>query len=266
MNGRQNLGGQSSVGPARVQGQEIGYNLGKSALGVFEKFAADENIIGAANVIDSESAAATMRDDQFLESIAGAGASGQKLPTGRCAESGFGHENAMMMTLLNCHSVKNIVAGLAHKNAQIIIRQHRVADDIMVEAQVQGNAGREIIVQIEMGEMAVFGGVAGEPVKLAVERRKILHRKPPSPGRAYQAAGAAMRANDMIHLRPIRAPHHDAVVVNSAAIGEKSPYFLFLMRSIAIDKQVRKLDALNRVVGGGFQRAQDHDRTIGVIG
>ena len=181
MNGRQNLGGQSPVSPASMKGQEIGYNLGKSALGVFQKFAADENIIGATNVIDSESAAATMRDDQFLESIAGACASGQKLPSRRSAEAGFGHENAVMIALFNRDPVKNIVAGLAHKNAEVIIVQHRVADDIMVEAQVQGNAGREIIVQIEMGEMAVFGGVAGETIKLVVEGRIVLHGEPPSP-------------------------------------------------------------------------------------
>ena len=75
-----------------------------------------------------------------------------------------------------------------------------------------------------------------------------------------------MAANDMIHLSPIRAPHHDAIVVNSAAVGKKSPYFLFLMRSIAVDKQVRKLDARGRSLGGGLQRAQDYYRTIGVIG
>jgi hypothetical protein len=78
-------------------------------------------------------------------------------------DSGFGHENAVMMALFDRHPFKNVVARLPHENAQIIARQDRVLDHIMVEIQVQRNGGREVVVQIQVAEMALFGQIAGQP-------------------------------------------------------------------------------------------------------
>lgn len=98
-------------------------------------------IMIAAGVIDQEGFAAAMGDQQFVKNVSCAFGSRAELPARRRPHGGFSHKNAMVAALLDSHPVKNVVARLPHENTQIIAREDRVLDHIMVEIQVQRNAG-----------------------------------------------------------------------------------------------------------------------------
>ena len=56
------------------------------------------------------------------------------------------------MAVANGDIVKLIVAAGAHENAEIVGGQNGIADDVVVEGQVERNARAGIVVQIEFGK------------------------------------------------------------------------------------------------------------------
>ena len=92
-----------------------------------------------------------------------------------------------MTTVTDGDIEKLIVAARTHEDSQVVRGQNGIADDIVVECQIERNAGTGIVVQIKLGEPAVLSLITGQAVKLVVERRKIPHRQPPHNVRGDQA-------------------------------------------------------------------------------
>src|SRR5580693_7480689 len=99
-------------------------------------------------------------------------------------------------------------------------------DHIMVETQVQGNAGRKVVVQIELAEVAFLSVVACQPVELVIERLIIPHRQAPRLSRGDQSTGATMAAHDVLDRRLSSAPNTHAVVIDPQAAWEEAPKLL----------------------------------------
>ena len=153
----------------------------------------------------------------------------------------------MTAAFLDRDSGKNVIARLPHENAKIIVRQDSVADDVVVEVKVQRDAGRQIVVQIKEGELAVLSVITSQAVKLIVESRIILDCQPPRARRDDQAAGTTVAANHVLDLRVISAPDINAVVINSRALREELPKLLRLVFSVAVYAKVGQADPLTGV-------------------
>jgi hypothetical protein len=134
----------------------------------------------------------------------------------------------------------------------------------MIELQVQLDSRREVVVQVQLAEMAVLGPVTGQPVKLIVVSREIPHGQTPRPRGGYQTAGAAMAADGMLGNGVIDVPDNNAIVVQGGAIGKQSPKFLLQMRAVAVHEQIAKMQAVCRPFGFVRRSAQD-DGAIGVV-
>ena len=79
----------------------------------------------------------------------------------------LGHENAVVTAFLNGQPFKDIVLGLPHENAQVVAANNRIMNHIVVEIQVQRNALRKIIVQIDATYIAVFREISSHSVKFS---------------------------------------------------------------------------------------------------
>ena len=104
---------------------------------------------------------------------------GSRLPAPQGLPLGMRHEDAVVMAVLNGNIVKLIVAARAHENAKVVGDQHGVADDIVVESQIERYAGAGIIMEVKLGKQAILRVVTGQAVELVVKRRQILHGQPP---------------------------------------------------------------------------------------
>ena len=80
---------------------------------------------------------AALGDQNVVEMISGAFAPGARLPPGLCFREGLGHEDAVVAAFLNGQRLEQIVARLAHEDAEIIAGQDGIVDHVVIEIEVQ---------------------------------------------------------------------------------------------------------------------------------
>src|SRR5208283_2402052 len=174
------------------------------ALGVVQKLAAVNDVVGAGVVVDLEGPAAALDHEQVVENIAGALGAVVKPPAGGGGFARLRHENAVVPAAANRHVFKHIVARIPHENARVVAGENRAVNDIMGETQVERDSRRQVVVQVQAAEMAVLGPVTGQAVELIVEGGEIPHRQTARPPGGHQAAGAATAAGDMLDNAVVR--------------------------------------------------------------
>src|SRR5208282_4406559 len=198
-------------------------------------------IVGTGGVVNQEGLAAAMADVEVVETIVNAFGSRTKLPALEGGGEGLGDEDAMAPALLDFELMKGISPAGAHKDSHVVVGQTRVFDDIVIEIEVEGNAGRQVVVQEQARETAVFGEVTGQPVELIVERHEIIDDKAPGAGSSNETPRAAMATGHVFDSGVRHVPHVDAIIVEHRTVGGRVPQFDILMTPVAVDGQVRQV-------------------------
>src|SRR5581483_4792454 len=102
---------------------ELVPGLEKAAFVVGLEAALAQDVVGAGIIVDDEGAAAGIADGQAVELIAGALAAGSQRPALGAAHGGLGHEDAVAAAVADGETVKGVVAGLAHEDAEVVVGQ-----------------------------------------------------------------------------------------------------------------------------------------------
>ena len=162
------------------------------------KLGCNDDIVGAGGVIHPEGRAAAVAGDQVGEGVVRAFGLGNRLPAAFSLFLGVRHENTVMAAVADGNIVKLIVAALAHEDAQVVYGQNGIADDVVIESQVERNAGTGIVVEVKFREQAIRRLITGQAVELVVKRGQIPHRQPPHVPRGDQAAGTACSTTESL--------------------------------------------------------------------
>ena len=237
----------------------------KSALDVILKFGLDDDVVGAGGVIDPEGRVAAMAGDQIGEGVVRAFGLGNRLPAVFGRGFGVRHENTVVPAVADGNVVKLIVAAFTHEDAQVVGGQNGVADDVVIESQIQRNAGAGIVVEVKFREQAIFRPVAGQAVELVVKRGQIPHRQPPHAQRGHQAPGTAAGASHMFHRRIAHTLNRDSIVADLRAFARKPPEFALLMGTVSVNKKGTDVQIFDSCLGIVDGLAQDEHRAIDAI-
>ena len=120
-----------------MEADGIGGRLAQATPYVPKETGPKYDVVGAGGVVDLKGLPAAIMDDQALKIVADALGVGTEPPAFGGGNGGLGHVNSIVMTLGNGQPLKRIVPGVAHENTQIVARQYRVGDEIVVEGEVQ---------------------------------------------------------------------------------------------------------------------------------
>ena len=221
-----------------MDNHQIRLDQRKSALDIILKLGLDDDVVGAGDVIDPEGGVAAVAGDQIGEGIMRAFGLGNGPPAAFGRLLGVRHENTVMAAVADGNVVKLIVATLAHKDAQVVGGQNGIADDVVIESQVERNAGAWIVVEGKVREQAIHRVIAGQAVELVVKRGQIPNRQPPHAQRGNQAPGTAAGTGHVFHRRIAHILNGDSVVADSRAFALKPPEFALLVGTISVNKKV----------------------------
>ena len=220
-----------------VHGHRLGRGLREAALRVVQKLPAVNHVVGASGIIDPECPAAASGHPQVVKLVAGALGAGRKPPHGVGRRARLRHEDHVVPAEANPHSSKQVVARISHENTQVVVGENRAVNGIIVETQVQRDARRQIVMQIQLAEMTVLSPVTGQTVKLIVVGHVIPQRQTPRPTGGHQAAGTATSTDNMLDNGIVHVANLNAIIVNGDAIGKNLPKFLLLVGSVSVHQQ-----------------------------
>ena len=119
-----------------LRGRPIRMGQQEFALGIITKPRPRDDVVGAGSVINPESRTAAVGGDQVCERISRALALRYGLPAIRGLLLGMRHEHAVTAAVVDGNVIKLIIVALTHENAHVICSQNGVADDVMIESQV----------------------------------------------------------------------------------------------------------------------------------
>jgi len=106
--------------------------------------------VGADVVIAPESRTAAIDGGQIDKGIMHAFGPGHRLPAVRCLFLGVGYEDAVMVAVADGNVCGiDCPQALTHKDAQVVCDQNGITDDVVIESQVERNAGTGIVVEIK---------------------------------------------------------------------------------------------------------------------
>src|ERR1039458_5103264 len=227
-----------SAKPGLLDGHQIRPGQRESALNIVMKLRPADDIVGADVVIDAESRTAAIDGYQIGEGVVHAFGLGNRLPGAFSLFLGVRHENTGMGAGADWNIVKLIVAALAHEDAQVVYGQNGIADDVVIESQVERNAGTGIVVEVKFREQAIRRLITGQAVELVVKRGQIPHRQPPHVPRGDQAAGTAAGTGHMFQDRIAHILNGNSVVADLRAFALKLPEFALLVVTVSVNKKV----------------------------
>ena len=161
--------------------------------------------------------------------------------------------------------IKPVVAALAHEDPQVVGGQHGIADDVVIERQIERDAGTRIVMEAESREQAVLRLIAGQAVELIVECSVIPYRQSPHIACGDQAPGTAARAGDMFHHRVTHTLHRDPVVPDFRAFAPQPPEFMLLVTAVSVDGKAAEEQVFDRGTGIIDRLPQNDHRAIGAV-
>ena len=127
---------------------------GEFALAIIVKLGGDDDIVGAGGVVHPKAGSAAIAGHQVGEGIVCALGPGNGLPAAPGRFLGMRHENSVLMAATDGNVVKPVVTTLAHEDAQVVVGQNGIADDIVIESQIERNAGAGIVMEAKVREQA----------------------------------------------------------------------------------------------------------------
>src|SRR5208283_2757738 len=132
------------------------------------KLGGGDDIVGTGGVVDAEGGVAAIAGDQVGEGVVDTLSPRDQLPAASGRLLGLRHEDAVLAAVANGDVVKPVVTAVAHEYAQVIGGQDGVADDVVVESQVQRDTGPWVVVETESRKQAILRLVTGKAVKFVV--------------------------------------------------------------------------------------------------
>lgn len=120
-----------------MQVHQIRLDQGETALDVIMEMGGNDDVVGAGGVVHPEPGTAAIAGHQIGEGIVYALGPGNGLPAAPGRFLGMRHENSVVLAATDGNVVKPVVAARAHENAQIIGGQDGIADDVVIESQIE---------------------------------------------------------------------------------------------------------------------------------
>ena len=193
------------------------------------EFGTDDDVVGAGGVVDPEGSAPAIAGDEVGEGVVHAFGSGRRRPTPHGLPLGVGHEDPIVVAVLDGNVIKSIATARPHEDAQVIGNQHGVADNVVVESEIKRYAGAGIVMEIKLRKQGVLRMITGQAVEFVVKRRQIPHGQPPHAPRGDQTARAGAGASYMCHDGIAHILDRDAVIADLRTFTKQSPEFALLM-------------------------------------
>ena len=158
---------------------------------IFTEAGANNHIVCTSGIIYAKRRAATIDGDQIRKGVANTFRLGCRTRHASPIFFRMCHKHTEVPTIADRNVVKHILAARSHKDAQIISRQHRFANNIVIKSKIQRNSRAGVIVQLQFRKQTLSSEVTGKTVEFIVKCLQIAHRQPSLPKRRNHATGTA---------------------------------------------------------------------------